>query len=109
MIPFNEYQYIYASFFTYQQYQYEYLYLYHIAVYPKQKFTFRDFHDKKKPFVFWSNVKVTFNSVLNHILNYKKRLLLRCIHHFISDSINNVDHMSISGTEPSSVILRQRK
>ena len=38
---------------------------------------------------------------------YKKRLLLRCIHHFKSDIINNMDHMRISGTEPSSVILSQ--
>ena len=39
---------------------------------------------------------------------YKKRLLLRCIHHFKSDWINNMDHMRISGTEPSSVILSQK-
>ena len=38
---------------------------------------------------------------------YKKRLLLRCIHHFKSDLIYNMDHMRISGTEPSSVILSQ--
>ena len=44
-----------------------------------------------------------------HVLNYKKRLLLRCIHHFKSDLINNMDHMRISGTEPSSVILSQKK
>ena len=30
---------------------------------------------------------------------YEKRLLLRCIHHFKSDLINNMDHMRISGTE----------
>ena len=36
---------------------------------------------------------------------FKKRLLLRCIHHFKSDLINNMDYMRISGTEPSSVIL----
>ena len=42
------------------------------------------------------------------ILEYKKRLLLRYIHHFKSDLINNMDHMRISGTEPSSVVLRQR-
>ena len=29
----------------------------------------------------------------------KKRLLLRCIHHFKSDLINDMDHMRISGTE----------
>ena len=39
---------------------------------------------------------------------YKKRLLLRCIHHFYTDFINNMDHMRISGTEPSSVILSQK-
>ena len=39
----------------------------------------------------------------------KKRLLLRCIHHFKSNWINNIDHMRISGNEPSSVILRQTK
>ena len=40
-------------------------------------------------------------------LKYKKRRLPRCIHHFNSDLINNMDHMRISGNEPSSVILRQ--
>ena len=29
---------------------------------------------------------------------YKKRLLLRCLHHFKSNLINNMDHMRISGT-----------
>ena len=37
-------------------------------------------------------------------LKYKNRLLLRCIHHFISDLIDNMDHMRISGIETSSVI-----
>ena len=40
---------------------------------------------------------------------YKKRLLLRCMHHFKSDLINIMDHMRISGTEPSSVVLSQTK
>ena len=44
---------------------------------------------------------------LTTYLKYKKRLLLRCIHHFKSDLINNMDHMHISGTEASSVILSQ--
>ena len=35
---------------------------------------------------------------------YKKKLLLRCIHLFISDLIYNMDHMRISGIEPSSVL-----
>ena len=30
--------------------------------------------------------------------NLKKILLLRCIHYFKSDLINNMDHMRISGT-----------
>ena len=42
-------------------------------------------------------------------LKLKKRLLLRCIHHFKSDIINDMDHMRISGTEPSSVILSKTK
>ena len=39
------------------------------------------------------------------------RLVLtsRCIHHFNSDSIYDMDDMSISGTEHSSVILSQTK
>ena len=36
---------------------------------------------------------------------YEKRLLLRCIHQFKSDLIKYMDHMRISGTEPSSVII----
>ena len=40
---------------------------------------------------------------------YNKRLLLRCIHHFESDLIYNLDHMCISGTESSSLILSQTK
>ena len=41
------------------------------------------------------------------LLQHKKRLLLRCIHHFESDLNNN--HMRISGTGPSSVILSPTK
>ena len=41
-------------------------------------------------------------------VKYKQRLLLRCIHNFMSDYINNMDHMRISGTEPSSVILSRK-
>ena len=40
---------------------------------------------------------------------YKKRILLRRIHNFKSDLINYMDHMHISGTKPSSVILSQNK
>ena len=37
---------------------------------------------------------------LDFDIAYKKRLLQRCIHHFKSDLITNMDHMRISGTEP---------
>ena len=40
-------------------------------------------------------------------IKYKQRLLLRRIHHFKSDYFNNMDHMRISVTEPSSEILSQ--
>ena len=40
------------------------------------------------------------NKKRGEYLKYKKRLLLRCIHHFKSDLINNMDHMCISGNEP---------
>ena len=56
--------------------------------------------------------QVTRESLLSGvtmICKYKKRLLLRCIHHFKSDRINHMDHMRISGIEPSSVILSQTK
>ena len=42
-------------------------------------------------------------------LKYKKRLILKCIHHFNSDLIHDMDHRRISGNEPSSVILSQTK
>ena len=46
---------------------------------------------------------------IDTLIIYKKRLLLRCIHHFNSDIINNIDHMRFSGNELSSVILCQTK
>ena len=52
----------------------------------------------------WSTSSDTHQS-----LKYKKSLILRCIHNFKSDLINDMDHISISGTEPSSVILSQTK
>ena len=59
----------------------------------------------------WSMVRInTVNhSDVDKVSKLKKRLLIRCIHHFESDWINDMDHMRISGTEPSSVILSQRK
>ena len=41
------------------------------------------------------------------LCKYKMRLLLRCINHFKTDLFNNMDHMRISGTELSSVIISQ--
>ena len=43
------------------------------------------------------------------LFKYNKISLLRCIHDFNSDLINNIDHMRISDTEPSSVILYPNK
>ena len=53
----------------------------------------------------FNNFKLKFLSLVWYIGS----LLLRCIHHFKSDFINNVYHTSISGYEPSSVILGQPK
>ena len=52
----------------------------------------------------WSNTSDT-----HQVVEIKKRLLLRCEHHFKSDVINNMDHMRISVNEPSSVMLSQIK
>ena len=40
-------------------------------------------------------------------VQYKNILLPRCIHNFKSDWINNIDHMRMVGTKPSSVIFNQ--
>ena len=48
---------------------------------------------------------VKIKCIYSELQEYKKRLLLRSIRHFKSDLIINVDHIHISGTEPSSVIL----
>ena len=40
------------------------------------------------------------SSYTHQVDEIKKRLLLRCKHHFKSDLINNMDHMRISGNEP---------
>ena len=53
-----------------------------------------------------STVMILGTSVL---LIYEKRLLPRCIQQFKSDLIYSMDHMRISGTESSSVILSQIK
>ena len=55
--------------------------------------------------MYLNKVVVDYFSPITNI----KRLLLRCIHHFKSDIMNNRDHMCISGIEPSSVILRENK
>ena len=38
--------------------------------------------------------------VVLKVLGYIKGLLLRCIHHFNSDLINDMEHMRISGMNP---------
>ena len=66
-------------------------------------------NDIGKDVVFDKENHSSLNAIkLNAPVPYKKRLLLRCLHHFKSDSNNNMDHMRISGTEPSSVVLSQR-
>ena len=49
------------------------------------------------------------SSDTQQVIEYEKKIPLRCIHHFKSDLINNMDHIRISGTEPSSVTLSQTK
>ena len=44
------------------------------------------------------SVKDNFDFIIFQNMKYKKRLLLRYIHHFKSDLINNMTHMRISGT-----------
>ena len=51
----------------------------------------------------------SISSDTHQVVELKKRLPLKCIHHFKSDSIYNVDHMRLSVTEPSSVMLSQTK
>ena len=46
---------------------------------------------------------------LSELDQYEKRLLLKCTHNPKTFLIYNMDHMRISGTEPSSVILSQTK
>ena len=48
------------------------------------------------------------SSDTHQVVEIQKETLPSCIHHFKSDLINNMDHMRISGTEPSSVVLSQR-
>ena len=61
------------------------------------------YFDTKNASILYSNIYIS--SFLPE--KFKKILLLRCIHHFKSGLINIMDHMRISGTKPSSVILSQ--
>ena len=45
----------------------------------------------------------------NYIMSNIYIQQIRCIHHFNSDLINNMDHVHISSTGPSSVILSQKR
>ena len=55
----------------------------------------------------WIDVLWKVAHSIHSMTKYKKRLLLRCIHHVKLGLINDMNHMHISGKEPSSVILRQ--
>ena len=79
-----------------------------------EKYSHNDYLEFSRPFI--KKIKTrnaksyTYcTQILLHSCQYKKRLLLRCIHHLKSDLINNMDYMRISGNESSSVILRQTK
>ena len=54
----------------------------------------------------WGN---RYNQLRKTLGIYQKRLLQRCIHHFKSDLINDMDYMRITVSEPSLVILSQTK
>ena len=56
-----------------------------------------------------SGTQWSTSSDTHQVVEIEKRFLLRCIHHFKLDIINNKDYMSISGNEPSSEILGQSK
>ena len=56
----------------------------------------------------WSNFQISFSGrYMSGNTWIWKGTLLRCIHHFKSDWMNNMDHMRILGIETSSVILSQ--
>ena len=60
------------------------------------------FQKPLKPWLLFSDgchqasVVVFWQDLFYSLYQYKKRLLLRCIHHFKSDLINNMDHMQNS-------------
>ena len=56
-----------------------------------------------------SGTQWSTSSDILQVWNIKKKLLLRCLYHFKSDFINNIDHVRISENEPSSVMLSQTK
>ena len=60
----------------------------------------------KDAFVSSQLKRATSYRIILH-LKYEERLLLRCVHRFKSDAINDMDQMHISGTETLSVILSQ--
>ena len=41
----------------------------------------------------------------HQVIEIQDILLLRCIHHFKSEEIYNMDHMHISDNEPSSALV----
>ena len=56
------------------------------------------------------SVEFVLKDISGPSIEYKKRLLLRYEYKILNrDLIHNMDHMRISGTEPSSVILSHTK
>ena len=48
------------------------------------------------------------SSYTHQVIDYKNRLLLRCLYHFESELINIIDHISIFDNEPSAVTLAKQ-
>ena len=63
----------------------------------------------KSALLCWRYMKYNSRVIDYDVSNYKKETSTQMYRHFKSDIINDMDHMRISGTEPSSVILSQRK
>ena len=67
---------------------------------------------------FYENTVPIYQTTISNSLYFKishyiyshfcTKLWSKTIHHFKSDLINNMHHMRISGTEPSSVILKRQ-
>ena len=64
----------------------------------------------RKPWLYVSSgTHLSTSNDTHQEVEIKKKILLRRLHRFKSELINNMDNMRISGMEPSSVILSQIK